>query len=97
MKHSIILTESEPTTITEVYVQCHETGQVAMIKDKKIVYVREKSDALLFPPGHTRIFEVAIFENVPADYIEALVKGNVTLGKEAYELKISNLINTLLK
>jgi len=86
----------EHRTIHESYVQCHETGQVAKIKYKQIIMVREKRDALLFPPGHTRIFEVAIFDNVPDDYIEALAKGNATLGKEQYEIQISKLINTLI-
>jgi hypothetical protein len=79
-----------------IYLQHHETGQLAKIKGTKLTVVRVKGDAFGTLPGKVwgTIYEITVME-IDSEYIEALCQTNISLGKREWEAKVTTLINTL--
>lgn len=79
-----------------IYLQHPESGQLAYINGSKLTLIRQKSDGFTMPGCTNVVYEVAVFENINSEYIEALCRTNISLAKKQWKEKATKLIHALI-
>jgi hypothetical protein len=80
----------------EMYLHHPETGTLVKLFGDKLTIFRERPEIFLVPGSKTKVYEVLTVENITPEYVEALCKTNIHLGRREWKEKVTALIHKLV-
>lgn len=78
-----------------IYLQHEDTGQLAMLTGARLTVIRLKDCGFTLPGSISKLYEIAIIEGITPDYMDALCKANISLARNEWQKKLTELIHTL--